>query len=369
MRKIRYAVIGLGYISQVAMLPAFRHARRNSVLAALVSGHRTKRRALSRRYGVKIDVDYDGFDRLARSGDIDAVYIGLPNTMHREFTLRAARAGQHVLCDKPLATSVKDGAAMLAAARRNKVRLMTAYRLHFEPGNVTTLKLIRGGAFGPIRFFSSDFSMQVKPGNIRTQDELGGGPLFDLGIYCVNAARHVFNAEPVEVHAAAAFGRDRRFRDVEEMAQVVLRFPGDGLASFTCSFGAGATSVFQVRGIKGGARLEQAYEMVGPKKLIIDGPDGMPKRTKSFPNVDQFAPLLVHFSDCIARGKTPVPSGEEGLADLRVIEAIHQSIASGRTVRLRKSRPLGARLPVARAMKLPPHRKPGMVQAEGPSQD
>lgn len=369
MSKIRYAVVGLGYISQVAMLPAFRHARRNSVLAALVSGHPTKRRELSRRYGVKIDVDYDGFDKLARSGDIDAVYIGLPNTLHRDFTLRAARAGLHVLCDKPLATSVKDCNVMLAAARRNKVQLMTAYRLHFEPGNVATLKLIRDGAFGPIRFFSSDFSMQLKPGNIRTQAELGGGPLFDLGIYCINAARHVFNAEPVEVHAAAAFGRDRRFRDVEEMAQVVLRFPNDGLASFTCSFGAGATSVFQVRGTRGGARLEQAYEMVGPKKLIIEGPDGMPKRTMKFPNVDQFAPLLVHFSDCIARGRTPVPSGEEGMADIRVIEAIHQSIASGRAVRLRKSRRRGARLPIARAIKLPPHRKPEMVQAEGPSQD
>jgi predicted dehydrogenase len=369
MRKIRYAVVGLGYISQVAMMPAFRHARRNSVLAALVSGHRTKRRELSRRYGVRIDVDYDGFDKLARSGDIDAVYIGLPNTMHREFTVRAARAGLHVLCDKPLALSVRDCNAMLAAGRRNKVQLMTAYRLHFEPGNIAALKLIRAGAFGPIRFFSSDFSMQVKPGNIRTQGELGGGPLFDLGIYCINAARHVFNAEPVEVRAAASFGRDRRFRDVEEMAQVILRFPGDGLASFTCSFGAGATSVFQVRGTKGGARLEQAYEMAGAKKLIIDGPDGLPKRSMNVPNVDQFAPLLVHFSDCIVRGQTPVPSGEEGMADIRVLEAIHDSIARGRAVRLRKSRPLGARLPIARPMKFPPHRKPEMVQAEGPSQD
>lgn len=177
MSKIRYAVIGLGYISQAAMLPAFRHARRNSVLTALVSGHRTKRSELSRRYGVKIDADYDRFDKLARSGDVDAVYIGLPNTMHREFTVRAARAGLHVLCDKPLAMSVRECNAMLPAARRNKVRLMTAYRLHFEPANVATLKLVRSGAFGAIRFFSSDFSMQVKPGNIRTQGELGGGRL------------------------------------------------------------------------------------------------------------------------------------------------------------------------------------------------
>jgi glucose-fructose oxidoreductase len=369
MSKIRYAVIGLGYISQVAMLPAFRHAARNSVLAALVSGSRTKRRALARRYGVEIECDYDQFAQLARSGEIDAVYIGLPNTMHRDFTLRAARAGLHVLCDKPLSTSVRDARAMVAATRKARVKLMTAYRLHFEAANTQILKMIRDGQFGQIRFFSSDFSMQVKPGNIRTQARLGGGPLFDLGIYCLNAARHVFNAEPIEVHAAASFGRDRRFRDVEEMAQVILRFPGDGLATFTCSFGAGATSVYQVRGTKGGARLEQAYEMVGPKKLIVEGPDGMPTRTLTFPNVDQFAPLLLHFSDCIQHNRAPLPSGEEGLADIRVIEAIHDSIAGGKPVHLRKGPRPAARLPVQRPMKLPPHRKPDMIQAEGPSQD
>jgi predicted dehydrogenase len=369
MSKIRYAVIGLGYISQVAMLPAFRHASRNSVLTALVSGSRTKRRELARRYGAQIECDYNNFSQLAKSGEIDAVYIGLPNTLHREFTLRAARAGLHVLCDKPLAASVRDASAMVAATKKARVKLMTAYRLHFEAANTQLLKLIRDGQFGQIRFFSSDFSMQVKPGNIRTQGRLGGGPLFDLGIYCLNAARHVFNAEPIEVHAAASFGRDRRFRDVEEMAQVILRFPGDGLATFTCSFGAGATSAYQVRGTKGGARLEQAYEMVGPKKLILEGPDGMPTRTLNFPNVDQFAPLLLHFSDCIQHNRMPLPSGAEGLADIRVIAAIHDSIASGKPVHLRKARPPAARLPVQRPMKVPPHRKPEMIQAEGPSQD
>lgn len=369
MSKVRYAVVGLGYISQVAMLPAFKTARRNSVLAAIVSGSARKRREIARRYHVDIDISYEGYDRLLRSGKIDAVYIGLPNTMHRDFAVRAARAGIHVLCDKPLATSVRDTTAMLAAARQKRVKFMTAYRLHLEPANTAMLQFIRDGKFGPIRFFSSDFSMQVKPGNIRTKGELGGGPLFDLGIYCINAARHVFNAEPIEIHAAASFGRDRRFRDVEEMAQVIMRFPDDGLASFTCSFGAGATSMYQVRGTKGGARLEQAYEMVGPKKLVLEGPDGLPTRTLKFPNVDQFAPLLVHFSDCIRNAKTPVPSGEDGLADIRVLEAIHEAIARKQPVHVRKSKRLGALLPVARPAKMPPHRKPDMVQASGPSED
>jgi predicted dehydrogenase len=368
MKPIRYAVVGLGYISQVAMLPAFRNARRNSKLAALVSGDRRKLDALGRKYDVDTLVDYDGYARLLRSGDIDAVYIGLPNTMHHEYALRALRAGMHVLCDKPLAVTARECRRMVEAAHRRKLRLMTAYRLHFEQANLAALRLIHGGKLGDIRFFSSDFSMQVKPGNIRTKGALGGGPLYDLGIYCINAARHVFNAEPESVYAEATHGRDRRSRDVEEMAQVIMRFPRDRLASFTCSFGAAATSVFQVRGSKAGLRVEQAYEMVGEKILIEDGPDGMPVRRRRFGKVDQFAPLLLHFSDCIRRKSDPIPSGEDGLADIRVLEAIHRSIREGAPVRLAKAAFLGPRLQAARPMAIIGHDKPALVRAEGPSQ-
>lgn len=368
MAPIRYAVVGLGYISQVAMLPAFRSARRNSRLAALVSGEQRKLRALGEQYGVETLVHYDDYGRLLRSGEIDAVYIGLPNTMHRDYAMRALRAGVHVLCDKPLAMSTRDCRRMVDAARRARLRLMTAYRLQFEPANLAAFKLIHGGRLGDIRFFSSDFSMQVKPGNIRTKGALGGGPLYDLGIYCINAARHVFDAEPESVQAEAVFGRDRRSREVEETAQVLLRFPGDRLASFTCSFGAAATSVFQVRGTKAGLRLEQAYEMVGEKILIEEGPDGTPVRRKRFGKLDQFAPLLLHFSDCIARKIDPIPSGREGMADIRVLEAIHRSIRDGRPVRLGKSAFLGTRLGSARPMQIRGHGKPKLVGAEGPSQ-
>jgi glucose-fructose oxidoreductase len=350
------------------MLPAFKGARRNSRLAALVSGDRRKLDALVERYGVETLATYADYDRLLRSGTIDAVYIGLPNTMHRDYTLRALRRGVHVLCDKPLAVTERECRRMVDTARRKRLKLMTAYRLHFEAANLTALKLIHGGKLGAIRFFSSDFSMQVKPGNIRTSGELGGGPLFDLGIYCINAARHVFNAEPESVYAEATVGRDRRSREVEEMAQVVLRFPGDRLASFTCSFGAAATSTFQVRGTNAGLRLEQAYEMVGEKILIEEGPDGMPVRRKRYGKVDQFAPLLLHFSDCIQKNRAPIPSGEDGLADIRVLQAIHRSIDTGVPVRLKKSIFLGPKLQLARPITVSGHPKPALVRAEGPSQ-
>ena len=366
-RPIRYAVVGLGYITQVAMLPAFAHARRNSRLAALVSGDAAKLRTLGERYGVARRVRYDDFEELAASGEIDAVYVGLPNTLHRDFVLRAARAGLHVLCDKPLAMRAADCRAMIGATRRHRLGLMTAYRLHFNPGYLAAMEAVHDGSIGEPRYFTSQFSMQLKTPNIRAEEDTGGGPSYDLGTYCVNAARHVFRAEPVEVYAQLREGKDRRFRGVEETAQVALRFPGDRLASFTCSFGAGDASAFQVVGTKGIVRLANAYEMVGSKTLRVEGEAG--RRTREFANVDQFAPLLLAFSDAVAAGRAPQPSGEEGAADIVVNEAILRSGRRRRPIPLPARRFVGPRLDARRALRVPPHRKPELVRAEGPAED
>jgi glucose-fructose oxidoreductase len=197
--KVRYAVIGQGYISQVAVLPAFAHARRNSVLAALVSDDERKLRTLGRRYRVSRLCRYDAVDELFSSGEIDAVYIALPNSMHAEYTVRAARAGLHVLCEKPMAVSTRECQQMIEATRRARVKLMIAYRLHFERANLEVARIVRSGKLGDIRYFDSQFSMQVKAGNIRLDQELGGGPLYDIGIYCINAARSALAAEPTHV--------------------------------------------------------------------------------------------------------------------------------------------------------------------------
>jgi predicted dehydrogenase len=333
---IRYAVVGLGHIAQAAVLPAFAHAKRNSQVAALVSGDATKLKQLSRRYRVEHTYSYAQYDDCLKSGEIDAVYIALPNSMHAEYTIRAARAGIHVLCEKPLAVTESECRAMIDAAQKNRVRLMTAYRLHFEEANLKTIALVKSGKLGEPRFFNSAFGLQVAPGNIRTQAKLGGGTLYDLGVYCINAARYLFQAEPSEVFADAAARTDRRFKTIDEMTAAVLRFPGDRLASFTSSFGSTDVGWYEVIGTKGSVRLDPAYEYAFPLKMsvTIDGKT----RSQTFPKRDQFAPELLYFSDCILKNRQPEPSGVEGLADVHIIDALYRSAKTGKPIKLRALR-------------------------------
>jgi glucose-fructose oxidoreductase len=332
-KRIRYAVIGLGYISQIAMLPAFAHAKRNSELAALVSGDPQKLRVLGRRYGIKKLCGYDDVEQLFASGDIDAVYIGLPNNMHKDFTIRAAGAGLHVLCEKPMAVTAQDCEQMMAATAKNHVKLMIAYRLHFERANLEVAQIARSGKLGEVRFFTSQFSQQVAEGNIRLDRDMGGGPAYDIGIYCINAARAAFAAEPLEVLATAVKARrDGRFREVPETIAAVMKFPKERVASFTCSFGAADRSTYDLIGTKGSITLDPAYEFAGALGYHLRV--GGRTRYRRFEKSDQFAPELVYFSDCILKNREPEPSGAEGLADVRVIHALHQSIEAGRWIEL-----------------------------------
>jgi predicted dehydrogenase len=194
-RPIRYAVVGLGHIAQVAVLPAFAHARRNSRLAAIVSGDRTKRRELAKRYRLDRAFDYDKFDECLQT--VVAIYIALPNSMHAEYTIRAARAGVHVLCEKPMAVTATECRQMIAACRRAKVKLMIAYRLHFETLNLSAMDLARGGRLGELKFFNSSFSMMVRRGDIRTKRAYGAAP-------CTTSASTA--STPLEI----SFGPSRR---------------------------------------------------------------------------------------------------------------------------------------------------------------
>ncbi|HET7728691.1 MAG TPA: Gfo/Idh/MocA family oxidoreductase [Usitatibacter sp.] len=362
-RKVRYAVVGQGYIAQAAVLPAFAHARRNSELAAIVSGDAEKRRALGARYGVPA-AGYGEYEALLASGAVDAVYIALPNDQHRDFTLRAARHGMHVLCEKPLAVDERECKAMIDGCRRAGVKLMTAYRLHFEQATLTALESVRGGLIGEPRLFNSTFAMSVAdPGNIRLQDPaVGGGTFYDIGIYCINAARKLFGSEPVEVFAmATAPGKGR----AEESASAMLRFPGERLASFCVSFASEKTSEYRIVGSKGSVHAEPGYELGRGLELRITR-GGEVERLR-FAKRDQFAPELEYFSDCILRDREPEPSGEEGLRDVRIIRALYKSAQSGRPVRLAAARP--RRQPTARQeIRRPPVRRmPKLVNATPPS--
>ena len=221
-RIVRYAVVGLGHIAQVAVLPAFAHARRNSRLTAVVSGDRTKRRDLAKRYQIDQAFDYDEFDDCLRS--VDAVYIALPNSMHAEYTIRAARAGVHVLCEKPMAVTVDECRRMIAACRKAAVKLMIAYRLHFDSLNLSAMDLARRGRLGEVKFFNSSFSMTVRRGDIRTKRAYGGGTLYDIGVYCINAARNLFRAEPTQVSAISINSGLATLAEIDETTASILRF-------------------------------------------------------------------------------------------------------------------------------------------------
>jgi glucose-fructose oxidoreductase len=330
---VRYAVAGLGYISQAAMLPAFAHAQENSELAALVSSDPKKLRDLGRKYEVAHTYTYEQYADCLKSGAIDSVYIGLPNNMHRAYSEAAALAGVHVLCEKPMAFDELECEAMIAAAEQTKVKLMIAYRLHFERGNLEMIETIESGKIGEPRIFNSVFSQQAAAGNSRLDARVGGGPLYDMGVYCINAARYLFRAEPDEVFAwNLRPEKDERFREVPEMTCGLLRFLGDRVASFTASFGAVDRSVYEVVGTKGAVKMDPAYDMTGDLKAEIS--IGGRTRKRVFKKRDQFAAELAYFSDCVLRDKQPEPSGREGLEDVRIIRALLQSAESGKPVSL-----------------------------------
>lgn len=331
-KRVRYAVVGLGYISQVAVLPAFAHASQNSELTALVSGDPQKLRTLSRKYRVPHTYSYEQYSDCLESGEVDAVYIALPNHMHRAYTEGAAGAGIHVLCEKPMALDEADCEAMIAAAERARIKLMIAYRLHFERGNLGAIEVIKSGKIGVPRIFTSVFSQQVKAGNSRLKKNVGGGAIYDMGVYCLNAARYLFRAEPNEVFGWNLNSGDKRFQEVPEMTSALLKFPDDRIASFATSFGATDRSVFEVIGTEGVVKMDPAYEMAEDLKAEVT--IGGRTTKKVFKKRDQFAPELVYFSDCILNDKEPAPSGQEGLADVRIIRAILEAAEIGRPVSL-----------------------------------
>ena len=362
-RKIRYAVVGLGHIAQVAVLPGFNNAG-NSELTTLVSGETAKLEKLGKKYCVEHVYSYDDYEQALC--DVDAVYIALPNHLHREYAVRAAQAGVHVLCEKPMAVTEDECKAMIEAAEQNDVRLMIAYRLHFEAANLEAIRLVKKGTLGDVRFFTSEFAQQVVADNVRVTEpvERGGGPLYDMGVYCINAARYLFRDEPTEVFAATANDGQKRFRNVEEMTSAVMRFPADRIATFTCSFGAADVSRYNLIGAKGILIADPAYEYAGPLKHELK--IGEKTKTKTFPKRDQFAAELVYFSDCLLNDKAPEPSGLEGLADVRIVEAAYESARSGKVIKLPEL-PDKKRPTEKQKIRRPAHEKPKTVNTKSPS--
>jgi predicted dehydrogenase len=329
--KIRYAVVGGGWIPQGAFMPGVGQTS-NSVMTALVTGDPIKADQLAANYGLK-SYRYEDFQRLLDSGEIDAVYLATPNFRHREFAEPALKAGIHVLLEKPMAASEDDCLAINAAARQSGAKLMIAYRLHCEPGTVEMVERVRRGDIGDPRLFTATFAQVTKATNHRMQSGYWAGPVADMGPYPLNAVRNLFASEPVEVHAVAIHTPGRPINTADTVT-VTLRFPEERLATFTVSFSLPATERFQLIGTKGEFEASPCFgfgEGVGiAYRATIDGETQEHKH----PVVDHFAGETQYFSDCILNDTAPEPDGEEGWRDVRVLAAIEQALITGQAQRL-----------------------------------
>lgn len=364
-KRVRFAVVGLGHIAQIAVLPAFKNAEEKCELTGFISDSPEKIKELSEQYKVSNSWSYSEYGEALKSGKFDAVYIALPNDQHKEYVIKAAEAGVHVLCEKPMAMNSSEAREMIEAAKANKTKLMIAYRLHFEKANMTAVDWIKEGKIGTPRVFNTSFTMQVREGNIRTQSEHGGGPLMDIGIYCINASRYLFQEEPIEVIAMAAKSSDPRFADVEESVSAVLKYPNEKLATFACSFGAADTGRYEVIGTEGSVTLDPSYEYAMPLQFKLKNKDG--EQLNTIEKHDQFAPELLHLAECILENKEPRPSGLEGLNDMVIIDAIKESIESGREVQIKSVSGSASRPDSELIEEKPGVEKPKLIAVEAPS--
>ena len=338
-RRVGFAIVGLGRLSLNQILPAFAKSDACKPVA-LVSGDRAKALKIAAQYGVAETniTDYAGFEKLKDMPGVDVIYIVLPNGMHREFVVRAAKIGRHILCEKPMANSAAECEEMIAACKASNVKLMIAYRQQYEPLNRTLEKAVRDGKLGTLRsIVASNSQDQGDPTQWRLNHKLaGGGSMPDVGIYCLNAARFLSGLEPEEVFATIVQPKDDpRFREVEARCEVIARFPNGVTANFTAGYDVHRSAFLRLEGSDGFAEMDPAFGYHGSKLRFTKLMDG--KDTEMAPSIedkDQFALEMDHMASCVTNNQQPHTPGEEGLQDQRIVEAIYRSAATGRSVKL-----------------------------------
>lgn len=333
-RKIGYAIVGLGKLAVDEILPAFAKCKVSQPVA-LVSGHADKANQIADVYNISRDsiYNYDSYDQLADNDEVDVIYIVLPNSMHAEYTVRGFAAGKHVLCEKPMASSISECEQMIAAGEKADRQLMIAYRLHYEPFNQMVMKICNQKSLGAIKTFSGSFCINVEAPNIRLSKKLAGGPVGDVGVYPLNAARYVAGEEPSHVSAIAHQPTDDpRFGEVPESVSCVMKFPSGILASWDCSFGTNRSDFYRVACSDGTIELSPAFSYTG-QQLRTDEPgqNGPAKIIQhDITPANHFAAEMDDFSQCIINGKSTRTPGQEGLADMRVMAAMDRSMKTGK---------------------------------------
>jgi len=325
--KLGYALVGLGNYATHQLAPALQETRLCR-LAGIVTGTPAKADAWSEQYDIprRNIYDYATFDAIADNPDIDVVYVVLPNAMHAEYTIRAAQAGKHVICEKPMAVSVEECEAMIAACEAANRKLSIGYRLHFEPHNQEAMRLGQEQVFGAVKVMQTTFGFRIgNPNQWRLDKALaGGGPLMDVGIYAIQAARYVTGEEPVAVTAQTFTTDPVTFDEVEETLFWQLEFPSGAVANSSTSYAASLQRLYAAAE-DGWFELRPAYVYGGIAGRTHQG-------AMDFPEVNQQAVQMDAFADCILNDRASRVPGEEGLRDMKVIEAIYRAAETGERV-------------------------------------
>ena len=341
-KRVRYAIVGLGALSLNQIMPAFGECKYSKAVA-LVSGNPEKAKKVASQYGIdqKNIYSYQNYDQIKNNPEIDAVYIVLPNGMHEEFTVRAAQAGKHVLCEKPMANTSKEAQRMIDACKKAGKKLMIAYRIQYEPNHRKAMEWVRSKQYGTVKLIETVNSQNIgDPSQWRLKKALaGGGALPDIGLYCLNTSRYLLGEEPESVMGTIySTPGDERFREVEETVLFQLRFPSGALVNASTSYGVHESRRYRCHGDKGGwFGLDPAFSYEGLNMEVSQALDKSEwKQNPSFGQKNQFTLEIDHMSLCVLGNKEPWTPGEEGLQDHKIMEAIYQSAQENKPVKLEK---------------------------------
>lgn len=347
-KRVGYAILGLGELTLGQIMEAF-GACKYSKPVALVSGDAAKAQKVAMQYDIpqKNIYNYQNFDNIKNNPEIDAVYIVLPNSMHEEFVVKAAKAGKHVLCEKPMTTSSKSAERMIDACKKAGKKLMIAYRIQYEPNNRQMKDFARQKKYGNVKVISSNNVQNIgDPNQWRLKKALaGGGSLPDIGLYCINTNRYLLGEEPYMVNASTySTPNDLRFKEVEEAVMFQMFFPSGAIANNTCSYGAHNAKHYRCYADTGGwFGMDPAFDYKGlmPEVGHAEG-KVQNKMNPKLPEQNQFALEIDHFSECVIDNKTPFTPGEEGLQDQKIMEAIYESARTNKPVQLERIEKLDA---------------------------
>jgi predicted dehydrogenase len=340
-QRVGFAIVGLGRLALEEILPAFSESSKAKPVA-LVSGSPEKLHAVAAQYGIKPDAcySYETFDTIRDNPEIKVVYIVLPNAMHREYCERAAKAGKHVLTEKPMTISSRDGQAMVAACEKAGVKLMVAYRIQYEPYNHRAQKFVREKSFGRLLAYHGINTQTVAAdGALQWRHKkamAGGGSMYDIGLYCLNTARFVTGEEPVEVYASIySPPNDPRFAEVEETVSFTLRFPSNTYANCFTSYGGRDDKHARMNLETAVVDMPNVYLYQGQQMIVTARQgDATSQNELVLTPKNQFAAEIDHMAECVLTGRKPYTPGEEGVQDHKIIEAIYESARTGKPIKL-----------------------------------